>query len=346
MKNLPWLVTISSGLGDSIQALVAIKQIICKAEQHPVFLVCDKHLYPLFSDLEGPTKIFSFQLDLNKIKNFQYDWVIDFASIDWSFNLCKDLVYFHYARHEFYSKPILEGSSCIMVDGEFFPAKFFDPSGTGISSNPSLPAWLLEMQLVSIIFKEDISNIDYSTEPQLNFISDPEIFIKSHPVKNSILLAPCGSDHGKRWPEPNWCELSELLIKNGFPVSVILGPWEKEHCKNLIFPKEVVCLDELNSRELAACVSLAKFVISNDCGPMHVSGALNRPTLAIFGPTNPICWFTYSGAHRQFLRCTKGPDPYTWGKLNPEKKWEYWPTVIDVFNKFSNCLQNFSNVEL
>ena len=107
MKNLPWLVTISSGLGDSIQALVAIKQIICKAEQHPVFLVCDKHLYPLFSDLEGPTKIFSFQLDLNKIKNFQYDWVIDFASIDWSFNLCKDLVYFHYARHEFYSKPIL-----------------------------------------------------------------------------------------------------------------------------------------------------------------------------------------------------------------------------------------------
>jgi heptosyltransferase-2 len=34
-------------------------------------------------------------------------------------------------------------------------------------------------------------------------------------------------------------------------------------------------------------LSLADVLITNDTGPAHISAALNRPTLVIFGPTDP-----------------------------------------------------------
>jgi heptosyltransferase-2 len=34
-------------------------------------------------------------------------------------------------------------------------------------------------------------------------------------------------------------------------------------------------------------LSLADVLVSNDTGPAHIAAALNRPTLVIFGPTDP-----------------------------------------------------------
>jgi len=39
-------------------------------------------------------------------------------------------------------------------------------------------------------------------------------------------------------------------------------------------------------KELIALINSATLVITNDTGPMHISAALNRPTVAIFGPTS------------------------------------------------------------
>ena len=38
---------------------------------------------------------------------------------------------------------------------------------------------------------------------------------------------------------------------------------------------------------LPALINNADLVLSNDSGPMHLAAALNKPTLALFGPTNP-----------------------------------------------------------
>lgn len=40
-------------------------------------------------------------------------------------------------------------------------------------------------------------------------------------------------------------------------------------------------------KELAALMAGAKAVVSNDSGPMHIAAALGRPTIALFGPTDP-----------------------------------------------------------
>lgn len=50
------------------------------------------------------------------------------------------------------------------------------------------------------------------------------------------------------------------------------------------------CLDltgKLSLPEMVEWIRLADAVVSNDTGPMHVAVALNKPLVALFGPTEP-----------------------------------------------------------
>ena len=55
------------------------------------------------------------------------------------------------------------------------------------------------------------------------------------------------------------------------------------------FPKEKILnlTGKTNLRELAAYLSFASVVLTNDSGPMHLAAALQRPIVSIFGSTDP-----------------------------------------------------------
>ena len=40
-------------------------------------------------------------------------------------------------------------------------------------------------------------------------------------------------------------------------------------------------------KELAALLSISRFVVTVDSGPMHIAAALSTPAIALFGPTSP-----------------------------------------------------------
>jgi ADP-heptose:LPS heptosyltransferase len=58
------------------------------------------------------------------------------------------------------------------------------------------------------------------------------------------------------------------------------------------------CIDLTGKTSLSEMIEWlrrADLVISNDTGPMHVAAALQRPILAIYGPSDPL----YTGPHQQ-----------------------------------------------
>lgn len=123
-------------------------------------------------------------------------------------------------------------------------------------------------------------------------------------VKKYILILPSARWSSKRWPTINF---AALILKLSIPCVIAGSGSDKEICKevtdslsvkNQIPPAPsfnkvrkggfvINLCGETSLKELAALIEGAKAVVSNDSGPMHIAAALNRPLVALFGPTDP-----------------------------------------------------------
>mgnify|MGYP000760243803 FL=1 len=93
----------------------------------------------------------------------------------------------------------------------------------------------------------------------------------------------------KHWPEANWRELIELLNNTGIRIKLPWGaPHEEERAKRLAegFPY-VDVLPRMSLEEVARILAGAKFVVSVDTGLSHLTAALDRPNITLYGPTDP-----------------------------------------------------------
>jgi len=57
--------------------------------------------------------------------------------------------------------------------------------------------------------------------------------------------------------------------------------------------------------DLIGLTDAADLFIGNDSGPAHVCAAVGTPTLALFGPTNPVIWGPL-GSHTKTLHAPGG----------------------------------------
>ncbi len=107
-----------------------------------------------------------------------------------------------------------------------------------------------------------------------------------------IALQPGARWTNKRWPAEKFSELVRRLAAE-FPDArfVILGGKDDEPLGAMIARVEPArCLNLCGATTLPEMVEwlrLARLMITNDTGPMHVSAALGRPIVALFGPTEP-----------------------------------------------------------
>src|SRR5437764_473445 len=60
--------------------------------------------------------------------------------------------------------------------------------------------------------------------------------------------------------------------------------------------KPFVLTGKTDLAEVTGVLSLVDILITNDTGPAHIAAALNRPTLVIFGPTDPRTTQPFSNA--------------------------------------------------
>ncbi|QCP61350.1 lipopolysaccharide heptosyltransferase RfaC [Pantoea sp. SO10] len=93
----------------------------------------------------------------------------------------------------------------------------------------------------------------------------------------------------KHWPESHWRALIELVQPTGLRVKL---PWGAEHehqrAQRLAGGFDhVEVLPKLTLEQVAQELAGARAVVSVDTGLSHLTAALDRPNITLFGPTDP-----------------------------------------------------------
>lgn len=111
------------------------------------------------------------------------------------------------------------------------------------------------------------------------------------------VLALCpGAEFGpaKRWPAAHFAAVAAARIDTGWQVWLIGGPGDavltRQICDRLGASARPHCHDLAGRTTLGEAVDLlacAEAVLCNDSGLMHVSAALGRPLVAIYGSSSP-----------------------------------------------------------
>lgn len=109
--------------------------------------------------------------------------------------------------------------------------------------------------------------------------------LQPEPVADVIVHAGSGG-RMKNWPLDRFHQVTRVFIEHGYTVGWSRGPAEEE----LAAPAGVCVLQGLSLTRLASALAGARLYIGNDSGITHLAAASGCPTLAIFGPTDPVVW--------------------------------------------------------
>lgn len=175
-------------------------------------------------------------------------------------------------------------------------------TGLGINRQPGPPKIVLNEAAL-------LKAKDLFSPPDNNAISPAtqEKIVLLHPgtsrlaIKKGII---------KTWPVSNWIALITALLAGGHRVALCGGPDDQEIINQIVSllpslnhnqnsnnaidkaAKTYSKFLNLNGKtknvgELAALMQLSDLVICVDSAPMHIAAALDRPLVALFGPTEP-----------------------------------------------------------
>lgn len=120
----------------------------------------------------------------------------------------------------------------------------------------------------------------------------------------------------KHWPEAHWRELIALLADSDLRIKL---PWgaEHEHQRAIRLAQGfdyVDVLPKMSLAEVAQVIAGAQSVVSVDTGLSHLTAALDKPNITLFGPTDPGLIGGYGKAQRS-LKAADGDI----GKITPQK---------------------------
>ncbi|MGC9976127.1 MAG: lipopolysaccharide heptosyltransferase II [Syntrophales bacterium] len=106
-------------------------------------------------------------------------------------------------------------------------------------------------------------------------------------------LAP-GATYGpaKRWLPERFAAVGDRMVEDLSAQVILFGSSEDRKSTDLVQQHAshqfLNLAGKTNLKEAIAVITRCSLFISNDSGLMHIAGALNIPTVAIFGSTNPV----------------------------------------------------------
>jgi lipopolysaccharide heptosyltransferase I len=105
-----------------------------------------------------------------------------------------------------------------------------------------------------------------------------------------VVIAARGNWETKSWPDEKSAEIARHFLRRGNAVVLVGAPRERAVGEAIarLAPGVVDLTGETSLSELAALVSRAALCIAHDSGPLHLAVALDRPVVALFGPSDPV----------------------------------------------------------
>lgn len=116
-----------------------------------------------------------------------------------------------------------------------------------------------------------------------------------------LAIAPVAAAAQKTWPPERFAELVRALSAGpcaGWRIALFGGPGDDRHAEVLIAacPDALKVFGEPDLLTVAAALKSCSAFIGNDSGLSHLAAAMGLPTLALFGPSDPVRYAPF-GAH-------------------------------------------------
>ncbi|WP_036770062.1 lipopolysaccharide heptosyltransferase RfaC [Photorhabdus australis] len=209
-------------------------------------------------------RLFKETLKLN-----QYDAIIDAQGLLKSAFLVTRLT--HGPKHGYDRKSIREPL-----------ASFFYDFRHSVSKQQHAVERIRELFAVSLGYSKPTKQGDYGISRH---------FLKQNPENQDdyLVFLHATTRDEKHWPESYWRQLIAEIQPTGMRIKL---PWgaKHEHQRALRlaegFP-HVEVLPKLTLAQVAQQLAGAKAVVSVDTGLSHLTAALDRPNITLFGPTDP-----------------------------------------------------------
>ncbi|MDR2141861.1 MAG: lipopolysaccharide heptosyltransferase II, partial [Deltaproteobacteria bacterium] len=111
----------------------------------------------------------------------------------------------------------------------------------------------------------------------------------------ALALAP-GAAYGeaKRYPAKDFAQIARELAKSlDLAVVIVGGPAEREAAQETLAAlgpdiKALNLAGQTTLTQAMAILAQCEALVANDSGLAHLAGALNKPVVVLFGPTNPL----------------------------------------------------------
>lgn len=146
----------------------------------------------------------------------------------------------------------------------------------------------------------------------------------------------------KEWPEKNWKILAKKILSQG---EHIILPWgnDAEHLRAKRIAEtcdNAHVLPRISISELGTMINHAKAIVAVDTGLGHLSAALDKPTVSIYGPTDNQLIGT-QGKNQIHLCATDSPQ---WNAIKKNQLFDYDKISADlVMSELHKLLRNESH---
>lgn len=243
-----------------------------------IIIFTEKHYFPKI------TNLLRYCLNrelINKLRSFNFDLVIDFESSYKSYYISalakiKNRLGFSLKGRRRYLN-FLYNYRVKPIEAKIYQVERY--------------LKLIENPPCNIISENRKTEIFISSESR-NYIDS---FLANVKTGNRILIGlnPATLAVAKRWGKENFAKIADYFIDElNSNVVFTWGPGELNYIKEIerLMKNKPIIAPPTNINQLSALIEKCNLFITNDTAPMHIAKALKVPTIAFFGPTNPLVW--------------------------------------------------------